>query len=166
MRMAPRGQQFKIQIRDLPDLEFASFMPYPEILFFHKQYRVKNTGSYFLSKEMLPAEIPSQTGGAQRDMKRSIERFRRKKGINPTLIERENQRFSLGVVAIDRKGNRKQLVLHGQDMYKLTAKIVALSVKTLVEGNTETVGVKTPAQVFATSGALHDLVQSENLVLR
>ena len=165
VRMAPRGQQFKIAISGLPGLEFASFMPYPEILFFQKQYRVRNAGSYLLSKEMLPAEDPSRTGGAQLNMKRSIERFRRKKWINPSLVERENQHFSLGVVATDRKGNRKQLILHGQDMYKLTAKIVALCVKTLMNKNTDAVGVNTPAQIFPSPSALHNLVQSENLVV-
>jgi short subunit dehydrogenase-like uncharacterized protein len=165
VRMAPRGQQFEMSISGLPDLKFASFTPYPEILFFQKRYCVRNAGSYLLSKEMLPAEFPSQTSGTQRDLKRSIERFRRKKGIDPSNDERENQRFSLAVVATDRQGNRKQLILHGQDMYKLTAKIVALCVKKLVNKNADAAGVNSPAQVFASPGELHNLVQSENLVL-
>jgi hypothetical protein len=166
IRMAPRGQQFKIQLGGLQDLKFASFMPYPEILFFQKRYRVKNAGSYLLSKEMLPAENPVQAGRAQQDMKRSIQRFKRKKGINPSPVERENQHFFLVVIATDRKGNRMQLILQGRDMYKLTAKIVTLCVKSLLIENTDARGVKTPSQVFAASDSLHHLVRSENLVLR
>ena len=99
-------------------------------------------------------------------MKQSIERFKRKKWINPSQAERENQHFSLRVVAPDRNGNRKQLMLHGQDMYKLTAKIVGLCVKTLVTQKIDAAGVKTPAQIFRSPRSLHSLVQSENLVLQ
>jgi len=146
---APMSHQQEIEIDGLADLNYASFVPYPEVLFFHKEYRVMNAASFYLFEDRQSPPVTFYRKGSKISLQTTMERFNRGKNINPTEEERKNQQFSLAVVSKNRNGEKKQILLRGSDMYNATAKLIARCVKILIDEKTKVYGVKTPIQVFA-----------------
>jgi len=146
---APMSQQQEIEIEGLKDLNYASFVPFPEVLFFHKEYKLMNAASYYLFEDSRSTPVSFDRKRSKTDFNKTIERFKRGKRSDPTENERKNQQFSLAVVSKTSSGEKNQILFRGNDMYNLTAEIMTWCVKVLIEKKLENFGVQTPAQVFA-----------------
>jgi short subunit dehydrogenase-like uncharacterized protein len=149
---APRSHQQEVEINGLTGLKHASFVPFPEVLFFHKEYRPMNAASYYLFENRQSAPMTFDRKVSKISLQTTIERFRRGKNIEPTEEERKNQKFSVAVVTKNRNGEKNQILLKGTDMYNVTAKLIARCVKILIDEKAKDYGVKTPVQVFANKG--------------
>jgi len=160
---APMSQQQEIEIDGLINLNYASFIPFPEVLFFHKEYKLMNAASFYLFEDSQSAPVSFDRKRSKKDFNKTIERFKRGKRIDPTENERKNQQFSLAVISKTKSGEKNQILLKGNDMYNLTAEIIARCVKMLIEKKVENFGVKTPREVFAGNGILRALLEQGRL---
>ena len=102
--ITPMDQHLEVEIDGLSELKYASFVPYPEVLFYKMEYNVNNAGSFYLFNEAPLEHISFKKGLSQKDIKKTIERFKRKKSVNPTYTERKNQQFNLAVVSKSKNG--------------------------------------------------------------
>jgi len=161
----PMGHQLQVEIAGLSEFKYAHFVPLPEVLFFKKQYRVKNVGSYYLFCEDQSGLGALEMGRSKKTLVTTMERFQRRKTVNPTVMERKDQTFIVAVVSRSTGGVQRQIVVKGKDMYDLTAKIVAHCVKILSNIKVENCGVRTPAEVFSDQALLNTLVQSNHFQL-
>lgn len=160
---APMSQQQEIEIDGLNDLNYASFIPYPEVLFFHREYKLKNAASYYLFEDSQATRVSFDWKRPKIDFNKTIERFKRGKHIDPTEGERKNQQFSLAVVSKTRSGEKNQILLRGNDMYDVTAKIMAHCVKIIIDEKVENFGVKTPVEVFGDKDLLGVMFQAGSI---
>jgi short subunit dehydrogenase-like uncharacterized protein len=160
---APMSQQQEIDIEGLNGLNYASFIPFPEVLFFHKEYKLTSAASYYVFENRQSAPVSFDRKRSKIDFNKTIDRFKRGKRIDPTENERKDQQFSLAVISKTRKGEKNQIILTGNDMYNITAEIMAQCVKMLIDEKVEDFGVKTPAEFFADRDLLGVLLQAGNI---
>ena len=159
----PMSHQQEIEINGLADLKHASFVPFPELLFFHKEYRPMNAASYYLFEDRKSAPLSIDRKGSKKSLQMIIERFKRSKNIDPTEEERKKQQFSLAVITKNRYGEKNQILIKGTDMYNVTAKLIARCVKIIIDEKAKDCGVKTPVEVFANKGLPNILSEIGNL---
>jgi short subunit dehydrogenase-like uncharacterized protein len=162
---APLSHHREVEINGMSELQCAAFMPFPEVLFFHREYRVLHAASHYLFADCgsVP-KYPNQMR-SQADLQRTLERFRRVDHLDPSEEERKQHQFSLAVTATARSGDHHQILLHGRDMYDLTARLISRCVMILEEEKPPDCGVRTPAQVFARKDLLQTMPQIGGLII-
>jgi len=156
---APMSHQREIRINGLRNLYWAAFVPYPEVVFFQREYKLMNGASHYLFADHLSAPLVPDRNRSKADMQKIVARFQRGHRDNPTEAEMDRQRFSLAAIAATPGGKNKQILVQGKNMYHLTAELIARCVMTLAVEPPEDCGVRTPAQVFAHADLLKALPQ-------
>ena len=130
----------------------AVFMPYPEVLFFWKQYRAHEAGSFLVMNSTEAALASAARPTPASDLRSVLELHRSRRREGPAEAERQRQAFTLTVRAVRADGAETTRYVAGHDMYRLTALLVLQVVEFLIAGGTLPKGVLAPGSLPVWSG--------------
>lgn len=133
--------------------------PLPEICFFKWETKAKEIGSFLLVDKEEASFMKFKPPAKTKD--EVINKFRSRNEKGPTVEQREEQKF---IIVVEVKGVNfvRNIQLEGEDMYRLTAKIIRYFVQTILAGNHERNGVLSPNQFLKQD---HDFFGSLKLKL-
>lgn len=135
-----------VEFPDRPELNAVLFAPYPEIIFFSKQFLPKYSCSYILTNQsMAKYAVMSNKENQKLEQILDLSKKRIKKG--PDKSERENQYFEIILFAENSEGRKYCFSLTGKDMYGLTASIVTLYVEKIMNSVSLPSGVLCPSDI-------------------
>lgn len=141
---------------------YACFVPYPEVIFFNKNFQTKHCGSFMaMEKE----EIKLSHGNSPKPIEEIIKRHESSKHRGPSEKERKAQEFSLILFSKNKAGKIKALEMEGKDMYRITAQIITLLVKSFAKRSPRKYGVLAPSEVLNRKTILSELKTQLNISL-
>lgn len=131
---------------DLKD-HVAIFIPYPEVIFFSRQYHTKNVGTYMIvNKSMI--QDTSFFSASKKNIESIIQTHEKITYHGPDRFEREKHYFKIIVIATDSGGNESKIYLKGYDPYGLTAAITTTMVESFICGTAGRYGVLSPSEAI------------------
>ncbi|GEM_PF-3692498 len=139
----------------------AFFTPYPEVLFFSKNYKVKNSSSFILIDDASASfALEKNTEEKKIPLEKVINRFLG--GQTPFLTDdvRQKQNFNLIVAAKCINGRNAHVSLSGKDMYGITAELIISAINILRNRKTPIFGqTLSPAEILHDAGVLTDITK-------
>jgi short subunit dehydrogenase-like uncharacterized protein len=129
-----------------PGMNAALFTPYPEILFFSKQYLPVQSYSYLIFEE---AEIKYflSDNRAKSTLAEVLERSKKRNYQGPDDKERKDQYFEIILFAETPGNERFCFSLSGEDMYGITASIVQIYLDHIIHAENLPKGILLPSEV-------------------
>lgn len=158
----PIQRQFPVKWTN-PEVDIAALMPYPEVLFYHKKYTVKNAGSYLLTAQ---AEFNMTQGIERKSLAEIIEKKEQRKPSTLKEEERKKQQFSLIVHTEAEDGKQQQIELNGKDMYQTTAHIILYFIQSFIQSVPTQNGVFTPSEILESPALLNTICKRCHLELK
>ncbi|OFY67270.1 MAG: hypothetical protein A3H98_02110 [Bacteroidetes bacterium RIFCSPLOWO2_02_FULL_36_8] len=144
----------------LPGFTKALFMPYPEILFFNKKYKVNHSASYLMLNHSDAMFLLASRKQPIESVDKILKKHQsRKHNLNENDIAK--QEFTLVVQAIAEDGIKITKYVHGRNMYGITAFLVSYLVKQINSGLLLKKGIVTPSETGAWSGLWNVLIKEK-----
>jgi short subunit dehydrogenase-like uncharacterized protein len=152
-----------IQFRNLtPEINKAVFAPYPEIIFFARNYQTKNAGSYLLMNEDHVSALTMSPRTAQ-PLEHILTKHRAVVREGPNAEERRKGHFLVGVRAKKQDGSEKRATLRGTDSYQITASIAVETLKQLILRKETPSGIFAPSELADSMAILRSLTDDFEL---
>jgi short subunit dehydrogenase-like uncharacterized protein len=101
-----------------------------------------------LLTDELSASISLNKNVDYKNINKEIERFQKRKNKGPTEEQRKKQFFDLIVKCEDEKGNKNSMILSGNDMYLVTAKVISYLVKQQLKSIRKFKGILSPYELL------------------
>ncbi|MCK4344720.1 MAG: saccharopine dehydrogenase NADP-binding domain-containing protein [Bacteroidales bacterium] len=155
-----------VEFSELPGLTKALFLPYPEVLFFTKNYKVKNAGSYLLMEKNEAKFALAGLNIPKKPLKEILKRSNKRNTVLPEKEKRALQRFILCVKTILMDNTQKSITLKGADMYGITASLVSKAIEYVVKMSDVQTGVLTPAKFINNQAFFNEIISECQLVLK
>jgi short subunit dehydrogenase-like uncharacterized protein len=161
----------KVYYPDKPDMDTILFAPYPEILFFQRTYAPQCSASYVLTSRA-NANYAIQDKGVRPLLQNILEQNKRRLKTGPEDTERQNQFFEIVLFAEENNGKKYSLALTGYDMYGITASIVIIYCKELLNHGIIPKGILCPSDIGLAKKVFEEIISinqikiSENLTFR
>ena len=155
----------KINFEYTPEIKNASFIPYPEVLFFSNQYKSRNVGSYLIVDEFDIKIFHNQKKTNTTNIEEIIRAENKQKKRIYNLKQRERQKFYVLVNSIDAKGRQNNICAKGNDGYGLTAHLVVEFVKEILKIKNIPSGVFSPTSIIKTENIIKNIQEKTNLTL-
>ena len=127
-----------IKIRE--EIYFPIPYPMPEIPLIHYIFGVKNIASYLLV-DAFSANISFVKKEDKNSLTKEIDKFQNRKTKGPTVEQRKAQYFDLIVAGVTDKGEKNIIIISGNDMYLVTAKIISFLIKNQLRNPTTSSGI-------------------------
>ena len=127
-----------VKIRE--EIYFPIPYPMPEIPLIHYKFGVNNIASYLLV-DAFSANISFEKKEDEDSLTKEIIKFQNRKTKGPTLEQRRAQYFDLMVAGVTDKGEKNKMIISGNDMYLVTAKIISFLIKNELKNPTTSCGI-------------------------
>lgn len=153
----------KLKIGSRGEGMVAYSAPYPEVLFFSKNFKVKSSESYTLIEESMVDFAMGVHRAPSRTLEQVVQRNQQVKASGPKYEDRINQKCNVYLLAKSISGAEKTFVLACKDMYAMTASLIVFAAKSLLNHDLPMTKVLSPAEAFYTDGMLESIVDKYHL---
>lgn len=157
--------RFNLSLPRLEKFKGALFTPYPEVLFFHKNFKVQESASFLVMEEDMIHLALERDETKRLPLEKVVERLVDRPYPSPSVELREKQYFRLAVQAVSLEGESQSLMLSGHDMYAVTAGLATFAVQCLLQKTFPYGVVLSPAEAFYGEGMLEDIIERFSLSL-
>jgi len=147
----------------LENLTSALFTPYPEVLFFHKNFQVQECGSFLIMDEAMIQFALARTNHAPPPLESVVAKLANTQLSGPAPEVRQKQFFRIFIMAEEAAGVKKLISLAGYDMYGITAKLAVQAAEFLLIGDKKLGQTVSPAEAFHADGLLQKITHDANL---
>lgn len=138
-----------------PKVDTGYFVPYPEIVFFAKNYQTESSGSYFLIPR--DAVMAFQISSPNHTLEQILSKHQLAHRPGPSDSDRLRDQFLVGIRAQFHDGTEQLAFVEGFDTYQITAALLVESLKSVQNQNTCLAGVYAPSQIVDSMKILNSL---------
>jgi hypothetical protein len=148
-----------------PSLNAALFAPYPEIIFFSKQYSPDESYSYLiLEKEEIKYSLSDTRN--KPTLAEVLERSKKRNYQGPDDRERKDQYFEIILFAESQKRERFCFSLAGKDMYGITASIVYIYLDYIIHAENLPKGIRLPSEADDATLLFEKILAENNIEMK